>query len=92
MGDALAAIVALGNYQQADEEGIMVLVSRQAIHEVLDHIEVKEARIAELEGVLSPFADIADECDEWAMDDGNQAPIDAGQCRAARAALQGGKE
>jgi len=31
-----AAWDALMNYQQADEEGIMVLVSRQAIHECKD--------------------------------------------------------
>ena len=35
----MKALEALLNYQQADEEGIMVLVSRQAIHEAADEIE-----------------------------------------------------
>lgn len=30
---------ALLNYQQADRDGIMVLTSRQAIHEVVDYIK-----------------------------------------------------
>lgn len=39
MSDAMKALM---SYQQADEEGIMVLVSRQAIHEVADlHDAVK---------------------------------------------------
>lgn len=38
------AIEALLAYQQADMEGIMVLTSRQAIHEVTD--EIKRLRVA----------------------------------------------
>jgi hypothetical protein len=50
-----------------------------------------QATIARLEAALAPFAEAADECDEWGHDDENQAPIDAAQCRAARAALSPGK-
>ncbi len=32
------AIDALLNYEQADEEGILVKTSRQAIHEVVDYL------------------------------------------------------
>lgn len=37
------AVKALLNYQQADEEGVMVLASRQAIHEVVDALAAAEA-------------------------------------------------
>ena len=51
------------------------------------------ARLAAMEGALQPFADAADESDEWGYDDDNQAPVTAGQCRDARAALtDGGKD
>lgn len=36
------AVKALLSYQQADMDGVMVLVSRQAIHEVVDRIEALE--------------------------------------------------
>ncbi len=63
-----SAVNALSGYQQADEDGVMVLASRQAIEEVLLGIAGMEQRIAELEaenkrlrealeGVL-PFAEI----------------------------------
>lgn len=41
------AVKALLNYRQADEEGIMVLTSRQAIHEVAARIEQLEAALRE---------------------------------------------
>lgn len=44
------------------------------------------AKVAKLEDALAPFAEAADEADEWPLDDHNQAPVDVGQCRAARAA------
>lgn len=40
-----AAWYALMNYQQADEEGIMVLVSRQAIHECKDERDALRAQL-----------------------------------------------
>ena len=40
-----AAWDALMNYQQADEEGIMVLVSRQAIHECKDERDALRAQL-----------------------------------------------
>ena len=46
-----------------------------------------EAEIARLREALEPFAEAAEECDEYGFDDSNQAPVDAGQCREARAAL-----
>ena len=36
---------------------------------------------------LMPFSEAADECDDYEHDDQQQAPVDAGQCRAAREAL-----
>ena len=53
-----AAITALLNYSQADEDGIMVFASRQAIHEVLDRLAAAEERVKRLESALKPFADI----------------------------------
>jgi hypothetical protein len=49
---AEAALVALLNYQQADTDGVMVLVSRQAIHEVEAHARAQEAEIARLRDAL----------------------------------------
>ena len=46
-----------------------------------------EAEIVRLREALEPFAEAAEECDEYGFDDSNQAPVDAGQCREARAAL-----
>lgn len=40
---AQAALEALQCYQQEDIDGIMVLVSRQAIHEVVDYVHALEA-------------------------------------------------
>lgn len=40
-----AAWDALMNYQQADEEGIMVLVSRRAIHECKDERDALRAQL-----------------------------------------------
>lgn len=44
------AVTALLNYSQADEDGVMVLASRQAIHVVVDELKAAEAerdRLAE---------------------------------------------
>lgn len=47
----------------------------------------KDARIAELEAALKPFADAADEADEWGHDEHSVAAVSVGDCRIARAAL-----
>lgn len=56
MSEALKALL---SYQQADEDGVMVLASRQAIHEVADHLEklrrTLESRSVRLMGPRSPF-------------------------------------
>lgn len=44
----IEAVKALLNYRQADEEGIMVLTSRQAIHEVAARIEQLEEALREI--------------------------------------------
>lgn len=54
-------------------------------------ITEKDAEIARLREALEPFSEAAEECDEYGFDDSNQAPVDAGQCREARAALAQGK-
>ena len=46
------ALKALMEYRQADEEGIMVLVSRQAIHEVADLYTAQQAEIDRLREAL----------------------------------------
>jgi len=51
-------------------------------------LDAANARIAELEKVLGPFADAAAEGDEWGADDQTQAPITFGECRVARGALK----
>jgi len=55
---------------------------------VLARAEAAEARAARLDAALQPFADAADEADEYDHDDETQAPVDCGQCRAARAAME----
>ena len=50
------AKAALLDYGQADEDGIMVVTSRQAIHEVHDALVAAEQRIETLERALKPFA------------------------------------
>lgn len=75
---------ALMNYRQADEDGVMVEVSRQAIHDVSDEIEA-------LLGVLKPFADLAKhhaaDAKEWRNDDSVHAIVSIGDLRAATEAL-----
>lgn len=58
MTDIEDALMALMAYQQADEEGVMVLVSRQAIHEVHDEYRRLSAERA---SVLEECAKIAEE-------------------------------
>lgn len=63
-----AALAALLGYQQADEDGVMVFASRQAIHEVAARLSAAEAEIERLKGALEaidkkadePMADVAD--------------------------------
>ena len=55
MTDISAAREALMNYQQADMDGIMVLASRQAIHEATGHIDALEASNKALVGVLADY-------------------------------------
>lgn len=57
--DENPALNALLDYQQADEEGIMVLVSRQAIHEVADTIEAQAEQIADLTDERDDYAQAA---------------------------------
>jgi hypothetical protein len=45
MSEALQALL---SYQQADEDGVMVLTSRQAIHEVADHLERLRTALEEI--------------------------------------------
>ena len=52
-----------------------------------DRLEAANARISDLEEVLEPFADAANEMARY--DDYNQAPVTVGQCRVARVALDG---
>ena len=56
-------------------------------HDFASALTEAQATIARLREALEPFAEAAEECDDCGYDDNNQAPIDAGQCRAARAAL-----
>ena len=53
MNERSPAHNALLNYNQADEDGVMVLVSRQAIHEVSDEIAVLRAELT----VIAALAD-----------------------------------
>lgn len=74
MSDAPERIVppcveALENYQQADLEGVMVLASRQAIHETIaaywarvetcEELEAKLAKAMELANLVVEFSDRA---------------------------------
>lgn len=54
------ALEALLNYQQADEDGVMVLASRQAIHEVA-------ARLAEADALIRGYgtAGFLERCELW---------------------------
>lgn len=53
----LSALTALLQYQQADEDGVMVLASRQAIHEVSDYITSLQAENAALVEALRQIDD-----------------------------------
>lgn len=46
------AIEALLAYQQADDDGVMVLASRQAIHEVADQVSSLQRAIAAIRAAL----------------------------------------
>ena len=49
--------VALRSGRQADMEGVMVTVSRQACEYAADALSALRTRLAEMEGALKPFAD-----------------------------------
>ena len=53
------ALKALMDYEQADEDGIMALASRQAIHEVYDDIKCLTAENANLSQRLERYIEIA---------------------------------
>ena len=57
----------------------------------MEDVEKLKKRIADLEKALMPIASAADEADEYGFDDNTQAPIDCGNCREARAVLDGTK-
>ena len=54
-----AALAALLGYQQSDEDGVMVLASRQAIHEVAARLTELEAALKEAGEALDRLAQIA---------------------------------
>lgn len=60
-----SCVEALENYQQADMDGIMVLVSRQAIHETIDaywaRVEACEKLEAKLAIALQTLKDMRDD-------------------------------
>lgn len=51
------AVEALLSYMQADMDGVMVQTSRQAIHDVVDTLAQRDARIEELEVALGNIRD-----------------------------------
>lgn len=83
MTEKSAAMQALLNYQQADMDGVMVIVFRQAVHEVDDEIE----RLREALELAAPVAcgafcpSVKKTGEEW-----THSP----ECEAIRAALKGG--
>ena len=91
----IAALTAQHNAAQENIATISNLQAKTAADLLAAEAEAAtlRARLAAMEGALQPFADAADESDEWGYDDDNQAPVTAGQCRDARAALtDGGKD
>ena len=50
---------ALRNYHQADEDGVMVLVSRQACDEAIAEIDRLNERVSELEVLVNEWREIA---------------------------------
>ena len=67
----------MGDYHEGLEEGIKIGKAEA------------DARIAELEAALRPFAGMADFCEK--DNDSERACVFVGDLRAARAALEGGK-
>jgi len=74
------------------------VVEESLLFETADAIEALQsdkaalqARVKELEGALEPFDSALEELEDYRLaDDHQQAPVTAGDCRAARAALKGG--
>ena len=73
-----AALHALMSYQQADEDGVMVLVSRQAIHEVAEDHQRLTAENERLKGEIEErIAKFENELDaEWRRADTAEAERD----------------
>lgn len=85
-GGRVAEIIkALRAYEQADEDGVMVLVSRQACEEAADALALRNSEVVE---ALRPFANVAN-CydDKLDSDDLPVGPFMLNFCREARAAL-----
>jgi len=55
------AVNALMRYHQADDDGVLVLASRQAIHEVTDNIQALCQRYNEMKEALEGFIATYDE-------------------------------
>jgi len=79
----LSALTALLQYQQADEDGVMVLASRQAIHEVSDYITSLQAENAALvEAVETAFNHIDEVMGDTDPDDEDDPLLLASQALA----------
>jgi uncharacterized protein YigA (DUF484 family) len=83
MSEQSPAVTALLSYSQADMDGIIVTVSRQAIHEVVDELtalrtraETAEARVGELEAALMRHADQHDMISKIARNAEAGAPVE----------------
>lgn len=94
MDDDEKLIAALRSYKQADADGVMCVVSRQAVHEAADRLSALKAERDRMAAALRPFADAARETvseyeadgeDIW--EHGAAQLITMKHLRAARAAL-----
>lgn len=68
----------------------VVPINTEIVRDIAAELIAARAKLAAAEGLadaLRPFSEAAEECDDYGHDDQNQAPVDAGQCRAAREAL-----
>ena len=70
------------------EARMQAIVDFGKLQEACEERDALKAEVERLQEALTPFAEAADEADDCGFDDFNQAPIDCGQCREARAALQ----
>lgn len=88
----LRAIIAAARISPTDTSAMAGLYaySVNELTQTLDAIEAKDARIAELEAALKPFADEASEYDQGQFEDRDSPyfnTFNIGQLRTARAAL-----